>query len=31
VYIGDQTKGNAIVRSLREQVAIETRTRMLNP
>jgi magnesium chelatase subunit H len=31
VYIGDQTKGNAAVRSLREQVAIETRTRMLNP
>ena len=31
VYIGDQTKGNATVRSLREQVAIETRTRMLNP
>ena len=31
VYIGDQTKGNATVRTLREQVAIETRTRMLNP
>ena len=31
VYIGDQTKGNASVRSLREQVALETRTRMLNP
>jgi magnesium chelatase subunit H len=31
VYIGDQTKGNAAVRSLREQVSIETRTRMLNP
>jgi magnesium chelatase subunit H len=31
VYIGDQTKGNAAVRSLREQVALETRTRMLNP
>ena len=31
VYIGDQTKGNATVRSLREQVSIETRTRMLNP
>ena len=31
VYIGDQTKGNAAVRSLQEQVSIETRTRMLNP
>jgi len=31
VYIGDQTKGSAAVRSLREQVSIETRTRMLNP
>jgi magnesium chelatase subunit H len=31
VYIGDQTKGHAAVRSLDEQVAIETRTRMLNP
>jgi magnesium chelatase subunit H len=31
VYIGDQTKGNATVRTLDEQVAIETRTRMLNP
>jgi magnesium chelatase subunit H len=31
VYIGDQTKGNGAVRSLREQVALETRTRMLNP
>ena len=31
VYIGDQTKGDAAVRSLREQVALETRTRMLNP
>jgi len=31
VYIGDQTKGEAAVRSLREQVALETRTRMLNP
>jgi magnesium chelatase subunit H len=31
VYIGDQTKGAATVRSLREQVALETRTRMLNP
>jgi magnesium chelatase subunit H len=31
VYIGDQTKGDASVRSLKEQVALETRTRMLNP
>jgi len=31
VYIGDQTMGNAAVRSLKEQVSIETRTRMLNP
>ena len=31
VYIGDQTKGAAAVRSLKEQVALETRTRMLNP
>ena len=31
VYIGDQTKGEGTVRSLREQVALETRTRMLNP
>ena len=31
VYIGDQTKGNAAVRTLQEQVAVETRTRMLNP
>jgi magnesium chelatase subunit H len=31
VYIGDQTSGGASVRSLREQVALETRTRMLNP
>ncbi len=31
VYIGDQTKGDAAVRSLQEQVALETRTRMLNP
>jgi magnesium chelatase subunit H len=31
VYIGDQTKGAAAVRSLHEQVALETRTRMLNP
>ena len=31
VYIGDQTKGEGTVRSLKEQVALETRTRMLNP
>ena len=31
VYIGDQTRGEGLVRSLNEQVAIETRTRMLNP
>ena len=31
VYIGDQTKGQGTVRSLNEQVALETRTRMLNP
>ena len=31
VYIGDQTKGDGAVRSLREQVSLETRTRMLNP
>ena len=31
VYIGDQTKGDGAVRSLKEQVALETRTRMLNP
>jgi len=31
VYIGDQTKGDGAVRSLRDQVALETRTRMLNP
>jgi magnesium chelatase subunit H len=31
VYIGDQTRGDASVRSLKEQVALETRTRMLNP
>ena len=31
VYIGDQTTGNAAVRTLDEQVALETRTRMLNP
>ncbi len=34
VYIGDQTRdshGGGTVRTLNEQVAIETRTRMLNP
>jgi len=31
VYIGDQTKGEGVVRSLSEQVSLETRTRMLNP
>ena len=31
VYIGDQTSGNGTVRTLQEQVALETRTRVLNP
>jgi magnesium chelatase subunit H len=31
VYIGDQTRGEGTVRTLNEQVALETRTRMLNP
>jgi magnesium chelatase subunit H len=31
VYIGDQTQGNGSVRTLSEQVALETRTRVLNP
>jgi magnesium chelatase subunit H len=31
VFIGDQTRGEGKVRSLSEQVALETRTRMLNP
>ena len=30
-YIGDQTKGHDAVRTLQEQVNLETRTRMLNP
>lgn len=30
-YIGDATQGAHAVRSLQEQVALETRTRMLNP
>lgn len=31
VYIGDQTRGDGAVRTLAEQVALETRTRALNP
>jgi len=31
VYIGDQTHGEGTVRTLSEQVSLETRTRMLNP
>ena len=31
VYIGDQTNGEGTVRTLTEQVSLETRTRMLNP
>ena len=31
IYISDQTRGEGKVRSLSEQVALETRTRMLNP
>jgi magnesium chelatase subunit H len=31
VYIGDQTRGEGTVRTLKEQVSLETRTRMLNP
>jgi magnesium chelatase subunit H len=31
VYIGDQTRGEGKVRTLAEQVALETRTRVLNP
>jgi magnesium chelatase subunit H len=31
VYVGDQTRGEGSVRTLAEQVALETRTRMLNP
>ncbi|MBU6358279.1 MAG: cobaltochelatase subunit CobN, partial [Rhodospirillales bacterium] len=31
VYIGDQTTGAGTVRSLSEQVSLETRTRTLNP
>ena len=31
VYISDQTRSEGVVRTLGEQVALETRTRMLNP
>ena len=31
IYIGDQTRGQGTVRTLNEQVALETRSRMLNP
>ena len=31
IYISDQTRGEGRVRTLPEQVALETRTRMLNP
>ena len=31
VYIGDQTRGDGTVRTLCEQVSLETRTRALNP
>ena len=31
VYIGDQTRGEGTVRTLTEQVSLETRTRILNP
>jgi magnesium chelatase subunit H len=31
VYIGDQTRGDGTVRTLGEQVSLETRTRALNP
>lgn len=31
VYIGDQTRGGGAVRTLSEQVSLETRTRALNP
>ena len=31
VYIGDQTRGEGKVRTLKEQVALETRSRALNP
>ena len=31
VYIGDQTRGDGTIRTVSEQVALETRTRALNP
>ncbi|SFO95072.1 magnesium chelatase subunit H [Tranquillimonas alkanivorans] len=31
VYIGDQTRGQGKVRTLQDQIALETRTRSLNP
>ncbi len=31
VYVGDRTRGTGTVRTLAEQVALETRTRLLNP
>ncbi len=31
VYISDQTRSDGVVRTLAEQVSLETRTRMLNP
>ncbi|PPD14802.1 MAG: magnesium chelatase, partial [Methylocystis sp.] len=31
VYISDQTRGEGVVRTLNEQVSLETRTRTLNP
>ncbi len=31
VYIGDQTRGTGVVRTISEQVALESRTRVLNP
>jgi magnesium chelatase subunit H len=31
IYIGDQTRGTAKVRTLQDQIALETRARSLNP
>ena len=31
VYIGDQTRGAGVVRTLKDQIALETRARSLNP
>lgn len=31
VYIGDQTRGTGVVRTLKDQIALETRARSLNP